>query len=72
MAEKLRARIVIRRGTRADCKATIDIFDVGTEKRADLGLTAGPREDDVRRTVMAVRKQLESAGHAVEISDLRA
>ncbi len=71
MPKQLEARIVITRGRRIDCQAEIGVFDVLNNKFVKIGITAGPREEEITRVVKKIRDDLERAGNVVTYCDRR-
>ncbi len=62
---KPEARIVITRGQRADCKATLDVFMPRENKLQQLGTPCGPLERDIHDAVRKLAGMLERAGNVV-------
>lgn len=63
MSKERKARIVITRGTRADCQAVLELVDTNTGKPAELNMpSGGPTERHTREAVERLRDQLHKSG----------
>lgn len=62
------AKILIR--NRLDGKVELSFIDAKTGRECRVGQTAGPRQDDIDRAVLAMKLQLERTGSHVSVRTL--
>jgi hypothetical protein len=66
-----RARIVITKGKRADCKAELSIVDMNNGRVEKFGTSSSPMDSTIEKEVLAMREKLERAGHQADIIEQR-
>jgi len=66
-----RARVIITKGKRADCKAELSIVDMNTGKVEKFGTSSGPKDSTIEKEAVAMRERLERAGHQADIIEQR-
>ena len=71
MADKREARIIIRRGHRADCLVDIDVYDPLTGKLTRFNDPAGPSQSSVDAAIIRLKNKLERAGNFVTFKEMR-
>ena len=72
MAKLHETRIVITRGTRADLKAELDVYEPACGRLKRLAIPCGPRQSDIDREVYSLKQKLEAVGNWVTVIERHA